>query len=405
MVNRLFLVHRFCCCWLPATAVKVELESIGMESYTTFSVQRELLPVVTTIVEDSYKEGNVLVGVGSAVYTVDSSGDHELIAGRLGNTDNRPQADKLGIDGMYWNSMDWMGSYDNVGSTVLNLTHGLAQLPDGKLIISDFNHGCLRVVDRGSGLPVISTLAGQCEVRSSKFCTFEDGLFNEAKFCYPTRLIYVEEGNIVMVLDESKNGSFIRVLNMTTQETATLSFGSQSIVGRDMFYRKMTESIDVLVATNYSLLRLIYEFNEVNPKVVCLIGDDVDCETKRPQVMGNEMFHSMAVDGDLVALVDRSPDMESNVYLYDLKNNRLSNLCDYIDLFCPYRAASVAFIGGYLYVGESIRYTTGDITITRIEYRISEGMCFIDNWSSTVGLCVRNFSYMYSPLCKHNPAP
>ena len=200
------------------SSINVQLEDY-VEPVAIFNVEKELVPAVNAIINDTRKENSILVGVGSAVYTVDEKGNMERIAGRLGYTDNRPHSDSL--NSFNWQQFnDWGLDYDLSSSyypisSPFNITSGLAQLPDGRLLVADFQHGCIQVIDKKHG-STVNRFAGHCKMSQNypaqEPCTVVDGTFDEARFCNPFRLLYIEDENAVIVLDNSKKSLSVFVM-------------------------------------------------------------------------------------------------------------------------------------------------------------------------------------------------
>ena len=291
---------------------------------------------IHSIEEDKWIPGNILATVGSAIYTVDSSGSATLLIGSKYITGNR----KEGNDGL------------------LNGTSGLFQMQNGKeLIISDkFNH-CLRKLDRET--KNITTFAGEC--RSSKNDTSSDGRcvpqgdspIEETVFCNPDLLRHSERENTLLVLDKGyKEETCIRSINLSTSQVSTL-YQTDSFTALDYFVVEETNSL-VFLASNG-----IVQINLLTGSKQWLIGceknsSEADCEGFS-NMSFSEPYAFIKLDDNIIVSGEALHvfNLESKSSL-KLTANEISDYYSFRD------TAAIALIDKQLFVGIWVSYLSAD---------------------------------------------
>lgn len=111
-------------------------------------------------------------------------------------------------------------------SGIAQLRFGAAEsLPFEQVIFSDENNRCLRKLDRFD--MQVTTFAGECETTTNATaeeleCSRIDGPLRNSTFCAPKTLHYDELNNRILVLDASVNDSAIRSIDLNTSTIQTL---------------------------------------------------------------------------------------------------------------------------------------------------------------------------------------
>lgn len=218
---------------------------------------------------------------------------------------------------------------------------------------------------------------------NSSTCLVSDGTLENATFCHPSKLYRVSGENSLLVLDSSSNHTCIRYIDLDVGVVLTtfVSDVSQYGYGLDITYTSDANKFDVIMVTDESNLVSfsgnLKDNSETALDISCFLGNTDSCAIRLPSV--KDTFTSLSVDGNLLAAVNEDDYGYSSIYLIDMVNNRVTTLCGHVENYwdyesgnsCPNRASAVAFIGGYLYIGESSYYATGDFSVRRIKYKIT----------------------------------
>lgn len=292
---------------------------------------------IHSIQADEWIPGNILATIGSALYTISSSGDSELLTGSIQGQG-------------YQNGHD----YD----ALFNKTAGILQLNGGReVIISDYWNSCLRKLDRLT--QEVSTFAGECDVdygtdeKGVPYCgSRRDGLTGAAIFCNVVRLRYREAENTILVLDMAQHETVIRAINLNTSQVSTI-FSNLTFHARDFLDDVEEDTFTFTVAPGILQVDRITREGKwlagcgnSSFSGVCASDDRRDISMILPH--GLIKKHGIYIVSDFFG---------NEVYIVNSENGNYAKVCHDTDgqrLFAIDHPAAVEIVGDHLYIGQHV---------------------------------------------------
>lgn len=257
---------------------------------------------------------------------------------------------------------------------------GLAQLETREVIIADTGNHCLRQFDYKTSN--VTPYAGICSNGSLGYettCEWADGPLENATFCSPKTLQYIESRQTILVLDSRKdtNESVILAIDRNTSTISTL-FKADYLIN-DFHYHELVNMI-VVAPSDGSLLRVdLNGDNSTAHNIFATAGNKLHCTSSlysNPLLVKHMKAEQFIEVNGLYIVLDRNL---QDVLLLDPVNDIYIPLRMYVD--APFgteisEPKAIAYVDGELFIGNKVSFspfykTTEKLQINRVKMSVS----------------------------------